>query len=347
LKGYNVELLRPIIKKVYFTKKAFLERGLPQEGEIVCKVGDTVKPFDILGSTFVSLDKRFYRLNTKEWSIKVADGASLNAGDILASKKNILPFKKEVIRMPFSGSVSILVDKDVGQIDISSFPERYNLISGINAKVNKLIEKTSVLLETEAYVVKTASGVGKEVIGEIKTVGNFDTPLLLSQLSSELTGKIVIGGSFASNEVINKAQALGVSALVVGGISPLTQRMNFTVLLTEGFGRIPISKKVWDYLQTAQLKTAIAVPSRRQLIIPSENGDDNNIGNCEQFVSELRVGGCVQIFVWPNFGFYGEVLETGTSPVKLPSGIEDVLVKVKLETGEIVEVPVSNVGILE
>jgi len=203
LKGYNVELLRPIIKKVYFTKKAFLERGLPQEGEIVCKVGDTVKPFDILGSTFVSLDKRSWRLSSKEWSIRVADGTSLSSGDILASKKNILPFKKEVIRMPFSGSVSILVDKDVGQIDISSFPERYNLISGINAKVNKLIEKTSVLLETEAYIVKTASGVGKEVIGEIKTVGNFDTPLLLSQLSSELTGKIVIGGSFASNEVIN------------------------------------------------------------------------------------------------------------------------------------------------
>lgn len=341
-----MELLRPIIKKVYFTQKAFFERGLPQEGEIVCKVGDTIKPFDILGSTFVSLDKRFWRLNTKEWSIKVADGTSLSSGDILASKKNIFSFKKEVIRMPFSGSVSILVDKNVGRIDISSFPERYNLISGITAKVNKVIEKSSVLLETEAYIVKVASGVGREVIGELKTVGAFDTPLLLSQLSGELTGKIVIGGSFASSEVINKAQALGVSALVVGGISPLPQRLNFTVLLTEGFGRIPISKKVWNYLQTAQLKTAVAVPARRQLIIPAEFGDDNNIGDSDQFVSPLKVGSYVQVFVWPNFGFYGEVAEVGTGPVKLPSGIEDILVKVKLETGEIVEVPVSNVGIL-
>lgn len=347
MKGYNVELLRPIIKKVYFTKKAFFERGLPQEGEIVCKVGDIVKPFDILGSTFVSLDKRSWRLSSKEWSIKVADGTSLNSGDILAAKKNILPSKKEVIRMPFSGSVSILVDKDVGRIDTSSFPERYNLISGITAKVNKIIEKSSVLLETEAYIVKVASGVGREVIGEIKTVGAFDTPLLLSQLSPELTGKIVIGGSFASNEVINKAQALGVSALVVGGISPLSQRVNFTVLLTEGFGRIPISKKVWNYLQTAQLKTAVAVPARRALIIPAEFGDDNNIGDSDQFVGALEVGSYVQIFVWPNFGFYGEVAEVGAGPVKLPSGIEDILVKVKLETGEIVEVPVSNVGILE
>ncbi len=342
-----MELLRPLLKKVYFTKKAFFERGLPQEGEIVCKVGDTVKPFDILGSTFVSIDKRSWRLSSKEWSIKVADGTSLSSSDILASKKNIFSFKSEVIRMPFSGSVSILIDKDVARIDISSFPERYNLISGITAKVSKIIEKNSVLLETEAYIVKAVSGMGREVIGELKIVGNFDTPLLLSQLSPDLTGKIVIGGSYASNEVINKAQALSVSALVVGGISPLTQRVNFTILQTEGFGKIPINKKVWDYLQTAQLKTAIVVPSRRALIIPAEFGDYNNIGDCDQFVSALKVGSYVQIFTWPNFGFYGEVSEIGTKEIKLPSGIKDILVKVKLNGGEVVEVPISNVGILE
>lgn len=342
-----MELLRPIIKKVYFTKKAFFERGLPQEGEIICKVGDTVMPFDILGSTFVSIDKRSWRLSSKEWSIKVADGTSLNGGDVLASKKNIFSFKSEVIRMPFSGSVSILIDKDVARIDISSFPEKYNLISGITAKVSKIVEKNSVLLETEAYIVKAVSGMGREVTGELKIVGNFDTPLLLSQLSPDLTGKIVVGGSFASNEVINKAQALGVSALVVGGISPLTQHVNFTVLQTEGFGRIPINKKVFDYLQTAQLKTAVAIPARRALIIPVEFGDDNNIGDSDHFVSALKVGSYVQIFVWPNFGFYGEVTEVGTREIKLPSGIEDILIKVKLMSGEVVEVPISNAGILE
>ena len=266
-----IETVRPVIKKVVYKDNTFFERTLPQEGEITCKVGESVKPFDVLGSTFVSLDKRSWRMNSAQWSVEVGDGQSLNAGDVLARKKSLLPFRREVIRMPFSGTVSLLVADGIARVDIFSVPEKYNLISGIEAKVAKVVEKNSVLLETSSYVVSGVFGSGREVIGEIKTVGNFDSPLLLSQLTPELTGKIVIGGSFAAAEVLTKAQALGVAALVVGGTNLQPVRGNFPVLATEGFGRIPMNNKVWQYLESEQLKTAIVSPQRRQILVPSHD----------------------------------------------------------------------------
>src|SRR3989338_5772563 len=104
------ETIRPILPKVQYRKRTFFERRLPQSGELSCKVGDVVKPFDILGSTFVSVDKRAWRVSTAEWSVKVADGAALSSGDVILSKKSWLPIKRTVVAMPFSGTASVLIE---------------------------------------------------------------------------------------------------------------------------------------------------------------------------------------------------------------------------------------------
>ena len=196
-------------------------------------------------------------------------------------------------------------------------------------------------------MVNGAYGSGKEVIGEIKVVGSADTPLLLSQVSSDLTGKIVVGSSYVSPEVVNKAQALGVSALIIGGTNLQSVRSGFPILITEGFGKVPMSREIYDFLLGSQLKTAIVSPQRRQLIVPEAGGDRLKKGSEEALgFKVLSSGDRVQVFVWPSFGFCGMVEAIGKNAVNLPSGLSDFMAKVRLDNGELLDVPISNIGIL-
>lgn len=342
-----MEIYRPHIQKIFYQDQVFFERVLPSEGEISCRVGDRVRPFDVLGSTFVSGEKRSWRISARDWDVLATDGQALNSGDVLARKRGWPFLKNEVLKMPFSGSVAIFVENDITRIDIASFPEKHNLVAGIEGRVDKIVEKRSVLLETKAYLISGVFGSGREVFGEIKVVGSFNSPLLLSQLTADLSGKVIVGGSYASTEVINKAQALGALAIVMGGLSLPSVRNTFPLLATEGFGRIPMNKDLWQFLGNRQLKTAVVVPTRRQMIVPGPEVEKRpSLRSLPQ--GRLRRGALVQVFVWPNFGHSGRVAELGATSSILPSGIKDYLAKVKLDdTGEIIEVPVSNLGLLE
>lgn len=342
-----MKIIRPVIKRVFYAKNAFLERSLPGEGRISVKVGDRVKPFDVLATSFLSLSKKSWRLSLKEWRVLVSDGDSRGSGDLIAKKKSLIPLKTEGLKMPFDGSVNLSSEKSFLKIAARSNPERFNLISGIEAVISKIIDKNSLLLSTEAYLVAGAVSSGREIIGEIRTVGNFDSPLLLSDLEPGLAGKIVVAGSYVSPDALSKAQALGVGAVVAGGVSPQGMRTGLPVLATEGFGRIPMNKKVWDFLFAAQLKTAVVVPFRRQVIVPFRGGDEFKLGENREPVGELKEGSCVQIFSWPYFGYPGVVAKLSSAAKKFPSGIEDLSAGVSLPSGETLDVPVSNLAILD
>lgn len=345
--GKGMGILRPILNKVYYKKETFLERRLPQAGEIAVKVGDAVRPFTVLGATFVSLKKQSWNFDSAKWKLRVTDGQRLGERTVVAAAKKPPFFKGDEVKTPVAGVVTVNSEGRFFSVTVSSLPEKFNLVAGVEARVTKVADRLSVLLVTEAYVVPGIFSSGREVIGEIKTVGGFDQPLTLSQLTPDLVGKIVVAGSFVSPEVVNKAQALGVTALVTGGVSLQVSASNFPLLVTEGFGRIPMNKKVWDFFVSEQLRTAVVEPHIKQVIVPSLDGDHHRFGPVKEPLAELVVGGRVQVFVWPNFGFGGEVLAIGQAGKRFPSGITDVGVQVKLETGEKIEVPVSNLGILE
>src|SRR2546427_7719820 len=72
-------------------------------------------------------------------------------------------------------------------------------------------------------------------------------------------GKIVVGGAFVGAEALARAKAVGVKGIVVGGMHDKDLRallgydlgvaitgmetVGFTLILTEGFGRIPMARR--------------------------------------------------------------------------------------------------------
>src|SRR6476469_8215121 len=140
-------------------------------------------------------------------------------------------------------------------------------------------------------------GIGGEGWGEVLVaVSTPDEPLGLGHLTPEMKGKIVVGGSFLSAETMVRAKELGIVGLVVGGIHDKdlrallgydlgvaitgSEQVGFTLILTEGFGAIPMASKTFRLLsahsgQKASISGSTQIRAgviRPEIIIPRAAG---------------------------------------------------------------------------
>jgi hypothetical protein len=103
-------------------------------------------------------------------------------------------------------------------------------------------------------------GVGGEALGELTTVAESPgEPLTTEMIGEGLRGKVLVGGSIVTIEALRKASKIGVSGIVSGSVDQkdLTEFLgheigmgvtgdediNFTLIVTEGFGIFPMVLK--------------------------------------------------------------------------------------------------------
>ena len=120
-----------------------------------------------------------------------------------------------------------------------------------------------------------------------------DEVLTADHLTATHKGQIVIGGALAQKETFARARELGIRALVVGGVHDRdlrdllgydlgvaitgTEKIGFTLIITEGFGTIPMAKRTFDLLsakigQKASCSGATQIRAgviRPEVIVPS------------------------------------------------------------------------------
>ena len=121
-----------------------------------------------------------------------------------------------------------------------------------------------------------------------------------------------------------------------------------SVIVTEGFGKIPMAKRVWDLLSkqtgaSASINGATQVRAgavRPEIIV---FGDKTKGDKGSDIANGLSVGARVRIIRVPWFGRVGEVTELPSKMVKIETGAEARILRVKLESGENVIVPRANV----
>lgn len=328
-------------RKIFYNKRVFLEKTLPKEGELLVKVGDLVKPFNILGYTYLSLNSRDLKL-PKGSKVLVADGESVSFDQVIARKKRFI--KTDLVRAPFSGIVQIKPDNVV---TVHSPAEKFNLVSGIEAKVVKVLEKLSVLLETDAVVVSGVWACGTESVGEIKILDNGSNVLKTKELSADDLGKILIYSGYVPDPVLQKAKTMGVVGFICGSVELTAHSCPINVLATEGFGPATMPKNLRTFLSSLSVRTAVISPGRKCLIIPGLKEEKFPEEGGNPRVYEIKPGMVVQILVWPYFGQEAEVLEIIGS-YTFESGIKTDALSVKLlGSGEVVKIATVNVLILD
>jgi hypothetical protein len=168
---------------------------------------------------------------------------------------------------------------------------------------------------------------------------------------------------------MKQAKTVGVAGLVVGGIHDEdlrallgydlgvaitgTEQVGFTLILTEGFGTIPMAAKTFRLLSSrvgrqASISGATQIRAgviRPEIIIPQGEG---GVGMEAQAArAGIRIGDPVRIIRDPLFGCIGEVSALPSELTKIPTESEVRVLEVMFPDGRRVVIPRTNIEVIE
>ena len=360
-------------------------RRLPLKGEVLVKVGDRVTPGTVVARTelpgVMQTIKLAERMGLEPSELKeillVKAGDQIEKGTLLARTKGIFGMFKAEEHSKVAGKLE-LVSEHTGHLGIRmpAIPiEKDAYVTGV---IKTVIPDEGVLIECTGAVIQGIFGVGGERQGDIVSVSTDPTkPLVEGDLNESHRGKIVIGGSNDSLGALKKDGQVGVIGIVVGGvidrelIDYLRESLNdpnfdigvaitghenipFTLVVTEGFGTIPMAVKTFELLNSlsgkhASINGATQIRAgviRPEVIVPEVDGE-NKLEVAVADDNDLNSGTPIRVIREPYFGILGEV-------ISLPSELEQVesetwvrVLRAKLADGREVTVPRANVEIIQ
>jgi len=354
------------------------DRILPLKGTVKVKVGDKVKAEDMVAETLLPGKVVPFNLANKlgvtadliKQYIKVKEGDSLTKGQILAESKGFLGLFKSTVKSPIDGEVEN-ISSITGQLLLREPRIPVQISAFIDGIVVDVIENEGVVIENKSAYIQGIFGVGGETTGNIKILAEHpDEVVEPEMINASCKDQIIVVGSLASYDLIKKAQEIGVSGIITGGIDDADlkkllgynigvaitghEEIGLTIVTTEGFGKIKMADKTFDllkkfsgYKSSIHGKTQIrAGVMRPEIIIPLEFTEDE-LEVPESKMSELEIGTVIRVIRQPNFGIIGKV--TGL-PEELTAVESETLVRIleaELENGENVTIPRANVEVIE
>jgi len=353
------------------------KRRLPILGEVFVKEGDVVNSDLILARAELSGDPEIIKASML-LSIEPDDvprymhktlGDTIEEGELLASYTALFGLIKKRVESPITGTIESISDV-TGQVIIRGIPIPVEVDAYIPGKIVEILPNEGAVIETNAAFIQGIFGVGGEDHGRIKiAVESSEDILTVDAISPEDKGAILVGGSLVTLDAINKCVEVGVSCIVVGGIrhEDLTsftkeevgvaitgqEELGVTLIITEGFGKMRMSKATFDLLKSFEGFTASvngetqirAGVLRPEIIIPHDEVTEEGSG--EELSSGMVPGTPVRIIRQPYFGAIGEVVHLPVELQQVESESHVRVLDVKLDDDTIVTVPRANVEIIE
>lgn len=293
-----------ILKKIYFEPNAFIERKLPHSGTIVVKKGDSINSYDKLGETKIVKDRESILFKGK---VLVREGQRIYPGDSISEGKKYL-IKKNYTKSTISGVVKS-VDKEQKKVNIEGLSTNFTLYSGIAGEVVDVLESKSVLIKSQAVVIKAIAGSGLEVAGELTYLK--DDKLTDKDITENVRGKIIVANSIDIGAV-SKAKTMGAFGFVVASCEYVEYRKymeeKLSILVVEGFGKMIFSLPLLNYFKKMDSKFGALRTYEGMLILPGEKLEDFLSKTSKNYLEEkLEVGDIVQTFNKEHFGKSGVV----------------------------------------
>ncbi|MCB0338663.1 MAG: hypothetical protein KDD53_03615 [Bdellovibrionales bacterium] len=352
-------------------------RELPLEGEIPVRIGDQVSADTVVGSASLPGDLIIVRgpeeLGIESFEVVeglkrlgIKEGITVQAGQLLCEHSGLFGLFHSRLRSPVSGTIEF-ISKINGHVGIRLDPKRIEIKAFISGEVVDIQEKKSATIRTSGAFVQGIFGVGGERIGVLEVLSSASGKVEVENIPADIKGKIIVAGTNPSAEVLKIAAARGAVGMIVGAIDDealkgflgydlgiaLTgdEDISMTVIITEGFGTLNLSKRVLDVLKRfhgrmVSINGATQVRAgavRPEIIIPHQEAFS------EETTSErtgLDIGSRIRIIRVPYFGLEAELVELPLQPEKIPSGVVCRVLKAKLSNGEIVTIPRANVEIV-
>jgi hypothetical protein len=358
------------------------KRILPLPGTVLVEVGQTVSSATVVARA--ELPGKVHVVNMvnqlgilpedlPDYMIK-REGDRIEKAEVLAETKPLIKWFKTEVRSPIAGAVET-VSTATGQVILREPPRPVELFAYLDGKVVEVLPGQGVRVETTCAFIQGIFGIGGETWGEVAMAASSpEEELTESLLAPHHTGKIVVGGAFVGTEALARARAVGVKGVVVGGMHDKdlrvllgydlgvaitgTEHVGFTLILTEGFGRIPMARKTFELLRTLNGRKACVSGAtqiragviRPEIIVPLAAGEaieGVEVGHAGQAREGVKVGDPVRVIREPFFGRIGQVAGMPSDLTMIPTESHVRVMEIQFPDGSRAVVPRANIEVLE
>ena len=364
--------------KVLHETKINKERRLPLKGTVVVENGTTVQPDDIVAKTDlpgnVQMVNVANQLNIDADDVNdamtVKVGSEVRKDDMIAETKGLFGMFKSNVTAPVDGTIEIISDT-TGQVVIREAPIPVEIDAYMSGRIKEVIPEEGVVIESEGVFIQGIFGIGGESRGDLAViVKDREEEITEELITSELAGKIVVGGSFISLKAYKKAIQMKVAGVVVGGFNyfDLEDILGYTLgvaitgsedlvtslILTEGYGKIRMGSQTFDLLKehhgkftsvngATQIRAGVIRP---EIVIPL-SGDELKGDHKDAHASEgIQAGSLVRVIRAPYFGRMGKVVDLPSELRKMESETMVRVAIIKID-GENIEIPRANLEMVE
>lgn len=358
-------------------------RILPIPGQVLVHDGQAVTATTVIAQT--ELPGKVHAVNVvnllgivpqeiRHYMLK-REGDAVGAGEPLAENRPVFKWLKTQVPSPITGTIET-VSEVTGQVFLREPPRPLALTAYLDGHVVETFPGEGATVETVCSLVQGIFGVGGEAVGTIAVaVDNREDELTPERITDAHRGTILVGGSLIGRDGFARAKQAGVAAVVVGGIHDLdlkqllgrdlgvaitgTEQIGFTLIITEGFGRIAMAKRTFDLLASkvgrrascsgaTQIRAGVIRP---EVIVPM-GGEE--AGGRRQETEEaagaeggLQVGDQIRIIREPYFGLICRVSSLPADLRVLSTGSKVRVLEAELDDGQRIIVPRANVELLE
>jgi hypothetical protein len=328
---------------------------LPLRGEVMVSVGQRVEPWDVVAQAAVPGGYRIVDVaqalrapsaDVEPYLLK-RDGDDVSAGEPIAVRRGLF---RRAVRSPVDG---FLVAVGAGRVLIEADTTIMELHAGVRGRVVNVRRGWGATIETVGAIVQGVWGNDREGHGVLKTLAESPHSVLTrEQIEVGFQGAVVLAGQGMTGEALQFAEEMQVRGIVIGslevGLLQSAMAVPFPIIVTEGWGTIPMSPVIFDVLKSndgrqvslgGQVQTGWE-PMRPEVIVPlvaSETPPEDATADVP-----LTEGVTVRILRQPYAGATGTVVALPTMPRKLDTGVTFRGAEVELTTGERVFVPFAN-----
>jgi len=350
-------------------------RRLPLKGQTLVKVGDKVGAEQVVLKTELPGKADVVNVmsllgcqphEVKQFMVHPL-GEHVEKGELLAMRANFFGLFKTRIESPIAGTIESISDVS-GQVVMRGAPVPVDVKAYIDGTVVEADEGEHVTVEVTGSFIQGIFGVGGETYGKIVLAAKTpDEPLTEESFTDDMKGCVVVGGSLITYDGLQKAIACGVHAVVVGGFDDADlkrflgfdlgvaitghEELGLTLVMTEGFGKIPMADKTFALLKECEGRCASvngATQIRAGVMRPEIIVAVDEKASMSEHEAKLilDIGTRVRVIREPYFGLFGTVTGLPAELTKLPTESLARVLDLKFDDGTTATVPRANVEIM-
>ncbi len=334
------------------------ERLLPMPGRITVREGQKVNPTDVVaeakyGENHLLIDVgRKFEISSAEAQklIQVKAGDVISKGELIAKQKG---FMSQGLTSPSSGRILLVGN---GQVLIEVGDSTFELQANIPGVISRQIDDRGVEITFNGALIQGVWGNGRMNLGMMQPImTNADEPLAVQQLDVSLRGSVLLAGYCDDPGTIRAAEEMPVRGIILGSMSPaLVQQalqVHYPLILIDGFHKRPLNSTAFKLLTTNAKRdvTLNAVPWDRQsgarpkIYIPLPV---NQLPPSPRETEAFAPDKTVRLTREPHCGEVGTLINLKPGLTTMPSGLRVEAADVRLDSGDLLVVPLANLEIL-